>query len=545
MSDDTSEQERIGNDLGSIAHTLIMRNHGAVTVGNSIGEAFIRMWYLEKACRNQLNVMQTGAKICIPSNEVLEHTSKQYNHIPNPHGYSEWNPLVKSFMLKSFNIKTSPPPAFTSSIQKEQLELSHLLPIKVQNDDDFSNHNTKSPVAVRGKQYLVGGTGTAGGALFPSFIPQTTSQFPQTYSFKTPSSPSPPPSSLSSSSVNDKLDRKESIIKLGKNIREIIELELKSKGALLFKEMPNIVSADDFSCLMASIGYSTFNYSGGASSRDEKAKGVLTASNDPPCVSMEPHLEMAYNKSYPKKVFFFCHEAPNNHNKNKEGGETPIVNMENFHLSLPSAMIEKFRNVGVKYMRHLPSSTTQMNASHNTNSDKQQIYTWQSLFFSEDKLEVEKRCIELGYDFTWSEDDSLTWSYILPAFVKHTTNNKEAEEADGGTREEEEGEEEEEEGSWFNQATCLHHSYYQDYPNNNNNNEDEKGAYPTDTCYGDGTPFTSEEVQFMRARLWERAHAVSWGKGDLLVMDNTRVAHGRMSFSDDSKRSILVSLTGN
>lgn len=233
---------------------------------------------------------------------------------------------------------------------------------------------------------------------------------------------------------------------------------------------------------------------------------------------MEPHLEMAYNKSYPKKVFFFCHEAP----KLNEGGETPIVEMKDFHLSLPIQMVEKLRKVGIKYMRHLPSAAS----TSSNSSSSQQIYTWQSIFFTDDKLQVEKRCLELGYDFSWDlKDNSLSWSYVLPAFIKHTPDGEEC---------------------WFNQATCLHGSYYNDYPDVEEvvGDESSKPA-PTNTCYGDGTPFSLEEVQFMRARLWERACAVSWSKGDLLVMDNTRVAHGRMSFSDDSKRAILVSLSGD
>lgn len=255
---------------------------------------------------------------------------------------------------------------------------------------------------------------------------------------------------------------------------------------------------------------------GGTSAREKKAEGVLTASSDPPAVSLEPHLEMAYNTQYPQKVFFFCRAAP----LASEGGETPVVDMKEFHLALPAALVDKLRAVGVKYCRRLPSAEA---------TSAGQIYTWQALFFSNDKSEVEARCVELGYDFSWGLDGSLSWSYVRPAFVKHTPDGEE---------------------SWFNQATCLHHSYYNEYPGGAvdqpiDTNVIPGSMQPHDTCYGDGTPFTCEEVQFMRARLWERASAVAWSAGDLLVMDNTRVAHGRMGYSEASERSILVSLAGN
>ena len=244
---------------------------------------------------------------------------------------------------------------------------------------------------------------------------------------------------------------------------------------------------------------------------------MLTASSDPPCVSLEPHLEMAYNTQYPQKVFFFCRSAP----LSDEGGETPIVDMRDFHLALPSAMVDKLKAVGVKYSRRLPSAAAAPG----------QIYTWQALFFSEEQLEVEARCEELGYAFSWGEDGSLSWSYVRPAFVQHTPGGPEC---------------------WFNQATCLHHSYYNEYPGGSVDQPVEESIpilpgnmQPHDTCYGDGTAFSCEDVQFMRARLWERASAVTWSTGDMLVMDNTRVAHGRMSYTETSQRSILVSLAGH
>jgi len=56
------ERERLVADLGTKS-TLILRNHGALTVGRSVGEAFVMMWLLEHACKIQLSVMATGAKI--------------------------------------------------------------------------------------------------------------------------------------------------------------------------------------------------------------------------------------------------------------------------------------------------------------------------------------------------------------------------------------------------------------------------------------------------------------------------------------------------
>jgi len=100
MSDDFAEQEILEEDFKNIKHhTLIMENHGACTVGKTIGEAWTRMYNLEKICKLQLEVMKaTGGNrdlMIIPSNDILIHTAKQYDQFPNNCGVSEWPALVK------------------------------------------------------------------------------------------------------------------------------------------------------------------------------------------------------------------------------------------------------------------------------------------------------------------------------------------------------------------------------------------------------------------------------------------------------------------
>jgi ribulose-5-phosphate 4-epimerase/fuculose-1-phosphate aldolase len=61
------EQQRLVASLGR--HTaLILRNHGLLTVGRSIPEAFVRMWRLERSCQIQLAAQ--GARLRLPSSEV-------------------------------------------------------------------------------------------------------------------------------------------------------------------------------------------------------------------------------------------------------------------------------------------------------------------------------------------------------------------------------------------------------------------------------------------------------------------------------------------
>jgi ribulose-5-phosphate 4-epimerase/fuculose-1-phosphate aldolase len=74
---DFNEQERLAADLGG-KRAMILRNHGLLTAGHSIPEAFELMYYLEKACNVQLDVMATGRPLRMPSPEIAERTVRQF-----------------------------------------------------------------------------------------------------------------------------------------------------------------------------------------------------------------------------------------------------------------------------------------------------------------------------------------------------------------------------------------------------------------------------------------------------------------------------------
>jgi ribulose-5-phosphate 4-epimerase/fuculose-1-phosphate aldolase len=82
---DLDEQKRLVADLGT-KPVMILRNHGLLTVGKTAQQAFLRMYYLEKACEIQLAAQQSGAGLVLPSKEVCEHTERQYNGPRPPSG---------------------------------------------------------------------------------------------------------------------------------------------------------------------------------------------------------------------------------------------------------------------------------------------------------------------------------------------------------------------------------------------------------------------------------------------------------------------------
>jgi ribulose-5-phosphate 4-epimerase/fuculose-1-phosphate aldolase len=91
----TEEQESLLRDLGN-GEALILRNHGALTVGRSVGEAFNWMHRLELACRSQLAAMACNSPFMRVPQPVLEETWNNYQPgTRRPYGLMEWPALLR------------------------------------------------------------------------------------------------------------------------------------------------------------------------------------------------------------------------------------------------------------------------------------------------------------------------------------------------------------------------------------------------------------------------------------------------------------------
>jgi len=75
---DHDERERLVADLGPSKRALILRNHGLVTLGRTVAEAFILMHNLERACKVQLAIQASGQPVHPVPPEVCERTARQY-----------------------------------------------------------------------------------------------------------------------------------------------------------------------------------------------------------------------------------------------------------------------------------------------------------------------------------------------------------------------------------------------------------------------------------------------------------------------------------
>lgn len=236
--------------------------------------------------------------------------------------------------------------------------------------------------------------------------------------------------------------------------------------------------------------------------RTKLSSGVYTSTEYPPEYMLSMHSEYSYSHHWPRRLFFCCITAP------QAGGETPIADNREVLKELGPEIVDEFRHKQVKYLRNL-------------HSGQGFGLSWQTAFQTTDRAVVEDYCRSSGIEYRWREDGGLSLSQTLAGIVTHPKTGEEV---------------------WFNQAPQFHPS---DYPEeiyksvlSVYKHEDE---LPQNVRFGDDSPIDVDVLHKVRATMKNRATAFPWQEGDLLMLDNVLVSHGRMPFS--GPRKILVAMS--
>lgn len=72
------EGERLGRAVAEGANALFLQNHGVILVGATPAEAWLRTYFLERACEVQVLAQSTGRELVLAPEEVAEHTARQW-----------------------------------------------------------------------------------------------------------------------------------------------------------------------------------------------------------------------------------------------------------------------------------------------------------------------------------------------------------------------------------------------------------------------------------------------------------------------------------
>jgi alpha-ketoglutarate-dependent taurine dioxygenase len=145
---------------------------------------------------------------------------------------------------------------------------------------------------------------------------------------------------------------------------------------------------------------------------------------------------------------------------------------------------------------------------------------WQSVFQTDDKTQVEEHCRKSGIQVEWKEGERLRTRAVRRAVATHPVSGERV---------------------WFNHATFFNVSTLAEKIRESLLEEFSEEELPTNTYYGDGTPIEPEVLDHLRACYHAETISFPWQQGDLLMLDNMMVAHGRAPYQGE--RQILVGMS--
>ena len=278
-----------------------------------------------------------------------------------------------------------------------------------------------------------------------------------------------------------------------------IDAALADRGALLFRGF-RIAGAAGFDESLRALGATPFGYVGGDSPRRAIGGDVFTSTEHPPSETISLHHEMSYLPRWPTRLAFFAERAP------AANGQTALAMTRAVTRAIPAPVAARFAERGLRYIRNffagLPLGRS-----------------WQQTFGTDDRDAAERIARDQGSSCRWAADGSLRVETPRDAFLPAP--------GDGAPL-------------WFNQAEQWHPSALAPAARALFEAMLGSGRLPHDCTHGDGTPIDPGDLAAVRAALAGAKWLFDWADGDLLLLDNRLVMHGREPFA--GPRRILAYL---
>src|SRR5947209_2945100 len=101
------ERARMARDIGKTSKAMILRNHGLLTLGESVREAFELMYYLDCACQIQIDACSGGMQNVLEmSKQAADMAAKQLAREGRPANEKDWPALLRMLERKGIDYKS-------------------------------------------------------------------------------------------------------------------------------------------------------------------------------------------------------------------------------------------------------------------------------------------------------------------------------------------------------------------------------------------------------------------------------------------------------
>lgn len=278
--------------------------------------------------------------------------------------------------------------------------------------------------------------------------------------------------------------------------RNRIETWLAGHGGILFRGF-GLGSSEELERLVAGVSGELLRYTYRSTPRHQVRGEVYTSTEYPANQSIPLHNEMSYTREWPMKIWFLSVDVA------AQGGETPIADSRRVYERIDPRVRRELAEKGVMYAR-----------SYGQGLD----LSWQDVFQTGDRAEVEAFCHRAGIEVEWQED-RLKTRQVCQAVATHPATG---------------------EPVWFNQAHLFHVSSLPAEVREALLAQFEEEDLPRNAFYGDGSRIPVAVLDGIREAYERESIRFSWQPGDVLMLDNMKVAHGRAPFS--GRRKVLVAM---
>lgn len=280
--------------------------------------------------------------------------------------------------------------------------------------------------------------------------------------------------------------------------KDRIQNVLFSHGAILFRGF-GIQSAAEFERFIAAVSGQPLPYLERSSPRTRVGGEIYSSTEYPADQSIFLHCENSYQRTWPLKIFFFCQSPA------ELGGETPIADTRRILGRIDPKVRDKFDKKGVTYVRNFGAGFG---------------LPWQVVFQTEDPQVVTQYCSIAGIECDWGDNERLRIKQVRRAIQPHPLTG---------------------EAVWFNHAVFFHVSTLDPATQKVLSESFSEEELPSNTYYGDGSKIEPEALNHLRGVYQEETVLFRWRQGDILMLDNMLVAHGRCPYR--GPRKILVGMT--
>ncbi|MDF5729975.1 MAG: condensation domain-containing protein [Rhizonema sp. PD38] len=281
------------------------------------------------------------------------------------------------------------------------------------------------------------------------------------------------------------------------NNLEFIERKLVKHGAILFRNF-DVSDLMVFEKFMRVISPELLEYRERSTPRTELGRNIYTSSEYPAHEHIVLHNEFSYAYTWPMKICFHCVKpAP-------QGGETPIADCRQVFQIINPKIRERFIQKKIMYVRNYGNKID---------------LSWQEAFQTKDKSVVEEYCRKAPMEFEWKDTNRLKTRQIRYSVARHPKTQ---------------------EMVWFNQAHLFHISNLELEVREALLELFQEEDLPRNTYYGDGSPIETSVLDEVREAYQQASVSLPWQQGDVLLLDNMLVAHGRKPFG--GTRKIVVAM---